>query len=64
MKRIFILIPLLFLTACATKKPVGRTNAPFRSGTTLPADDMESVRYGENLKAYPVGVMLIRTMGW
>jgi hypothetical protein len=55
MKRIFILIPLLFLPACATKKPVVVRMPHSVPGTTLPADDMESVRYGENLKAYPVG---------
>ena len=55
MKRIFILIPLLFLPACATKKPVVVRMPRSVPGTTLPADDMESVRYGENLKAYPVG---------
>src|SRR5208337_3695881 len=55
MKRIFILIPLLFLPSCATKKPVVVRMSHSVPGTTMPADDMESVRYGENLKAYPVG---------
>ena len=55
MKRIIILIPLLFLPACATKKPVVVRMPHSVPGTTLPADDMESVRYGENLKAYLVG---------
>jgi hypothetical protein len=55
MKQILILIPLLFLPACATKKPVAVRMARSVPGTTLPSDDMESVRYGENLKAYPVG---------
>jgi hypothetical protein len=55
MKRIIILIPLLFLPSCATKKPVVMRMPHSVPGTTMPADDMESVRYGENLKAYPVG---------
>jgi hypothetical protein len=55
MKQIVILIPLLFLPACATKKPVIVRMPHSVPGTTLPSDDMESVRYSENLKAYPVG---------
>jgi hypothetical protein len=49
------LIPLLLLTACASKKPVVvhmNRNVP---GTIIPAEDAESIRYGENLKAYTVG---------
>ena len=55
MKRIFILIPLLLLPACASKKAVIVQMPPAVSGTTLATDDQESVRYGENLKAYPLG---------
>ena len=55
MKRIIILIPLLFLPSCATKKPVVVRMPHSVPGTMMPSDDMESVRYGENLKAYPVG---------
>jgi hypothetical protein len=55
MKQIIILIPLLFLPACASKKPVVARMPHSVPGTTLPSDDMESVRYGENLKAYSVG---------
>jgi hypothetical protein len=55
MKRIILLIPLLILPACASKKPVVARMPHSIPGTTLPSDDIESVRYGENLKAYPVG---------
>lgn len=55
MKRLFIFIPLIFLSACATKKPVVVKMPPAVSGTALTTADMESVRYGENMKAYPVG---------
>lgn len=49
------LIPLLLLTACASKKPVVVHMNPSVPGTIIPAEDAESVRYGENLKAYTVG---------
>lgn len=55
MKRILIFIPLIFLSACASKKPVIVQMPPAVSGTTLATADMESVRYGENLKAYSFG---------
>jgi hypothetical protein len=55
MKQILIFIPLLLLSACAGKKPVIVRMPPAVPGTILATDDMESVRYGENLKAYPVG---------
>ena len=59
MKRILIiipsLIPLLLLSACADKKPFIGQMPPAISGTTLVDDELESVRYGENLKAYPMG---------
>ena len=55
MKRIFIIIPLIFLSACASNKPVVVQMPRFVPGTTLATDDMESVRYGENLKAYSFG---------
>jgi len=55
MKPIY-LIPLLLLSACASN----RTPRPLNMsrpvpGTTLPGDDIESVRYSENIKAYNVG---------
>lgn len=55
MKRIFFFIPLILLSACASKKPVVVKMPPAVSGNTLTTADMESVRYGENMKAYPVG---------
>jgi hypothetical protein len=55
MKRILFFIPLILLPACASKKPVVVQMPPAVTGTTLPTDDMESVRYGENLKAYSIG---------
>ena len=55
MKRILIFIPLIFLSACASKKPVIVQMPPAVSGTALDIEDMESVRYGENLKAYSIG---------
>ena len=55
MKTVLILIPLVCLSACATKRPV-RVQMP-RSvpGTVIPSEGTESVRYGENMKTYPVG---------
>lgn len=55
MKRILIFIPLIFLTACASKRPVIVKMPPALPATTLTTDGMESVRYGENLKAYSLG---------
>ena len=55
MKTIY-LIPLLFLSACASNRKLAVLNMsrPI-PGTTLPGDDIESVRYSENIKAYNVG---------
>ncbi len=55
MKRILIFIPLIFLSACASKKPVIVQMPPSVSGTMFATGDMESVRYGENVKAYSLG---------
>jgi hypothetical protein len=45
---------LMLLAACsATQTPPVAT--PVSSGITLPSDEVESVRYAEQLKAYPVG---------
>jgi hypothetical protein len=55
MKRILIFFPLILLSACASKKPVVVQMPPAVSGTTLTTADTESVRYSENLKAYPIG---------
>jgi hypothetical protein len=55
MKRILIIIPLIFLSACTSNKPVVVQMPRSVPGTMLGTDDMESVRYGENLKAYSIG---------
>ena len=55
MKRILFFIPLILLPACASKKPVVVQMPPSVPATILTSDDMESVRYGENLKAYSIG---------
>jgi hypothetical protein len=54
MKRIFLFIPLIFLSACAAKKPVVLAMPPAVMGTVLSPEDMASVRYDENVKAYEV----------
>ncbi len=55
MKRILPLILTVALSSCASHKTLVVKMPPAVPGTTLPAEGMESVRYGENLKAYPVG---------
>jgi hypothetical protein len=55
MKRILIFIPLILLSACASRKPVVVQMPPSVPGTILSTEDMESVRYGENIKAYSLG---------
>jgi len=55
MKTIY-LIPLLLLSACASNRNPTVLNMPRAiTGTTLPTESIESVRYSENLKAYNVG---------
>jgi len=55
MKTIY-LIPLLLLSACASNRTPHLLNMSRPvPGTTLPGDDIESVRYSENIKAYNVG---------
>ena len=55
MKTIY-LIPLLLLSACASNRTPRLLNMSRPvPGTTLPGDDIESVRYSENIKAYNVG---------
>jgi hypothetical protein len=55
MKTIY-LIPLLLLSACASNRTPRLLNMSRPvPGTTLPSDDIESVRYSENIKAYNVG---------
>jgi len=55
MKTIY-LIPLLLLSACASSRTPHLLNTSRQvPGTTLPGDDIESVRYSENIKAYNIG---------
>ena len=55
MKQMLFFIPLILLSACASNKPVVVQMPRSVPGTTLATDDMESVRYGENLKGYSFG---------
>jgi hypothetical protein len=55
MKQLLIFIPLILLSACASKKPVVVPMPRSVPGTTLTTVNMESVRYGENLKGYSFG---------
>ena len=52
---LLIFIPFVFV-ACATKPArVVDMSARAVPGTTLPSDGIESVRYAENIKTYPLG---------
>ena len=54
-RTILISLPFL-LVACAAKPPrVVDMTTGFVPGMTLPSDSMESVRYAENIKTYPMG---------
>ena len=53
MKLVFI-IPLVFLTACASRPTAVKMPAAV-PGAVIPSEGVESVRYSENIKAYPVG---------
>jgi hypothetical protein len=55
MNRIMFLIPLLLLPACASHRPVVVEMPETVPGTILAAEDMQSVRYGENIEAYSIG---------
>ena len=55
MKQPLFFIPLILLSACASHKPVVVQMPRSVPGTILATSDMESVRYGENLKAYSFG---------
>jgi hypothetical protein len=50
--KIHFIVPLILLTACASKPKLHVRAIP---GTMLPSDGIESIRYSENIKAYPVG---------
>lgn len=54
MKEILFIIPLVLLSACASQKPVVMQMPRSVPGAVLPAQRVESVRYSENLKVYPV----------
>jgi hypothetical protein len=49
----YFLIPLIILTGCSSPRIVQMP--PAIPGTTLSPEEMESVRYAENIKAYSVG---------
>ncbi|MDQ3624839.1 MAG: hypothetical protein M3463_20550, partial [Verrucomicrobiota bacterium] len=55
--KLVLLIPLtLLLAGCASRRaPVVRVTPHAVPGTTLPSEGMESVRYAENIRAYPLG---------
>jgi len=56
MKEILFLISLVLLSSgCATKKAVVVKMPRSVPGTVVPSESLETVRYGENLKVYPVG---------
>lgn len=55
MKTYFLILSLVFLTACASKPKPPLVQVRDVPGTMLPAEGIESIRYSENLKAYPVG---------
>lgn len=51
--KIYFLIPLIILIGCSSTRIVKMP--PAIPGTTLSPEEMESVRYAENIKAYSVG---------
>ena len=55
--KLALLIPLPFLLAACATKPIRITETKSRTvpGTMLPGAGVESVRYSENIKAYPLG---------
>lgn len=55
--KLILLIPvtLLFASCASRHAPVVRVTPCAVPGTTLPSEGMESVRYGENIRAYPIG---------
>ena len=50
--KIRFILPLVLLTACASQPKPHVRAIP---GTVLPSEGVESVRYSENIKAYPIG---------
>ena len=56
MKTILILSLPIMLAACASQHgPVVQVTPLSVPGTTLPSEGIDSVRYAENIKAYPLG---------
>lgn len=56
MKLILLISLPILLAACATRHaPVVKISPYAVPGTTLPSEGIESVRYAENIKAYPLG---------
>ena len=51
----YLFIPLVLLSACASKPKPHVTQMNSVPGRILPTEGIESVRYSENIKAYPVG---------
>lgn len=55
MKAVLIPLTVLLLAGCASKRAPSVAVRPRAvSGTTLPREGIESVRYAENIKAYPL----------
>lgn len=55
MKTVIILLTVSLLSGCASNRaPSVGVRARTVPGTTLPSEGIESVRYAENLKAYPL----------
>ena len=50
--KIRFILPLVLLTACASQPKLHVRAIP---GTVLTSEGVESVRYSENIKAYPIG---------
>ena len=48
----YILLPIVILTGCSSPRIV---QMPPQPATTFSPDEMDSVRYAETVKAYPVG---------
>jgi hypothetical protein len=62
MKAVLIPLTVLLLAGCASKRAPSFAVRPRAvSGTTLPSEGIESVRYAENIKAYPLPATSILT---
>ena len=54
MKPLLLVSSIFVITGCSTP-PTVQTRPLSVPGSTLPSEKMESVRYAENIKAYPLG---------